>query len=232
MKNKYIDVNHPTVKALVSQLTADKKNEIEKLEAIFNYVRDDIEFAFLKRADLMSASEVLLARKGQCNNKSILFHALCKGAGIKSRIHYSTIRKEIHHGLFKGILFMLMPKEISHSWIEVNINGNWISIDNFINDLAFYNGGKAKLKKEGRDTGYSVSCAGGESSPNLDLDGSKFVQMGAVVEDQGIYDNPEEYFNSSKYKNNPSALKMLIYRLHLKGINRRIDSIRKQKYTT
>ncbi len=97
------------------RITKGKKTDYQKLESIFYYVRDEIKFAFLKKADLMMASEVIKAKSGPCNNKSVLFKALCKGTGLETRVRFSTIKKEIHHGLFTGLIFILMPKEISHS---------------------------------------------------------------------------------------------------------------------
>ncbi len=53
--------------------------------------------------------------------------------------------------------------------MEVKINHQWLTIDNYINDLDFHQSGVRKLKSKGIDTGYSVSCARGDSSPNLDI---------------------------------------------------------------
>lgn len=225
---KYVDFESSVVKSRALELTRDCSSDLEKLQAIFYYVRDEIKFAFLKEADFLRASDVISRGAGQCNNKSILFQALNSAVGIKSRIHFSTIKKSIHFGLFKGLVYWLMPKEISHSWIEVNIDGKWKGIDTYINDYDFYLGGKRKLKSMGVDTGFSVSCAGGEASADFTLEGDKFSQMGAVVESQGTYTEAEDYFNSGNHKNNPNPLKMFIYRLHVNGINRRISRIREE----
>lgn len=178
MRKNYIENNDPEIENLVRDLCKGISDEKAMLERIFNYVRDDIEFAFLKEADDLTATQVLEYGKGQCNNKSILFHTLLKSAGLKSRIHFSSIKKEIHFGLFRGLVYKLMPNEISHSWVEVKIDGGWIVIDNYINDLKFYKGGKRKLQSEGRLTGYSVSCVGGKSSPELDLKSEKICPDG------------------------------------------------------
>jgi len=226
MNPKYIDKNNQTVKQMAHNLTARFKTPEDKVRAIFNYVRDGIEFAFLEKADFYTAEEIIQREKGQCNNKTIVFQALCEAAGIKSRMHFSSISKEIHRGLFKGLVFEVMPEEISHSWMEVELSGKWFTIDSYINDLKFYNGGKAKLLSEGKKTGYSVSCAGGESSAELDFDNEAFVQMGAVKNDHGTYTDPNDYFKSPDYKNDVNPAKMLIYRKSLKEVNKRVDAIR------
>lgn len=223
----YLDYQNTIIQETAVRITQGCETVEDKLEAVFNYVKNQIEFAFLPEADYIRASEVIQRGAGQCNNKSILFHALCKVLDIPSRLHFSSITKEIHRGLFKGLLFLLAPKEFSHSWIEVYYRGAWVPIDSFINDEPFYKGGKKILKEKGLKTGYSVSCAGGSSSSDFSLEGRGFVQMAAVGEDHGVYDNPGDYFFSGKHNNRVNPLKRWIYRLHVPFINRRIRKIRR-----
>ncbi len=223
----YLDYNNKIIKDAAKKIISGKDSLEDKVEAIFNYVKNDISFGFLPGADLVTAPDIIKAGKGQCNNKSILFHSLCKAAGIKTRLHFSSITKKIHRGIFKGLLYFFAPKEVSHSWIEVDYKEQWVPIDSFINDEEFYQGGKQMLNRKGIKTGFSVSCANENSSSEFSLKGDQFVQMDAVVEDHGVYDDPEEYFNSENYLNNPSPFKMFVYRLHVRGMNNRIGIIRK-----
>jgi hypothetical protein len=209
-----------------SNIVKGKGTNEEKLKAIFYFVRDQIKFGFHKKGDLIAASEIIRTKLGQCNNKSALFHALCKVSGLESRIHFSGIRKEIQRGLFTGIAYKLMPPEISHSWVEVKLNNRWIKIDSFINDLKFYEAGKKKLKQEGLKTGYSVSCDNSDSSADFNISNERFVQMDAVTDDHGTYEEPMEYFKSSSYKNRPTWLKLLLYKMLVKRINKRISTLR------
>lgn len=226
MKTNYIDSQSKAVKEVAKKLMNNAKSTEDIVRNIFYYVRDEIEFGFLPEADFVKASDVILRKKGQCNNKSIVFKALCDATGVESRIHYSSIDKKIHRGLYRGLVYKLMPKEISHSWIEVKIEDEWVKIDSFINDIKFYEKGKAILKQKGEKVGYSVSCSMGESSADFSLDSTKFVQMGSVLEDHGVYDDPAEYFRSKKYNNNPGKLKMFIYRRYMKTLSARIEAIR------
>jgi len=198
----------------------------EKISSIFYYVRDDIKFAFPEEGDFVPASKTIEYGYGQCNTKSTLFLALCKSLGIPARIHFSLIKRDIQRGLFSGIIFLLMPKEISHSWVEIKIEGKWIKTDSFINDEDFYNAGKKKLKEKGWDTGYSVACSKNESSIELDFNNEKFVQMDAVTKDQGVYDEPMDYYKSSDYKNRPSLIKFFVYKLLIGRINNKVESMR------
>lgn len=222
------DSNHPVVKQKAEELVAGSISERDKVRKIFEYVRDSIQFGFPLNGDLVSASDTILTKVGQCNTKSTLFLALCRAVDIPARIHFSTIKKEIQRGLFTGIAYRLMPDTISHSWVEVQIDGVWRRIDSYINDMKFYIAGKNQLKKKNWNTGFSISCSSGDSSANLHLDEEKFVQMDAVLDDHGIWDEPMDYYKSPQYKNRPGFIKLLMYRIMIGSINHRVAVLRKK----
>jgi len=223
------DYNNPIVRNKAVELTQNRESLADKISAIFYYVRDDIKFAFPKEGDLVQASQTIKYGYGQCNTKATLFLALCIAVDIKARIHFSLIDREIQKGLFSGVAFWMMPKEISHSWIEIEMNGKWIKIDAFINDAAFYEAGKKELVKKNWDIGYSIACSKNDSSIELNFHNEKFVQMDAVTEDHGVYEEPMDYFNSSRYKNRPNAFKLFIYKLLVGGINEKVKKLRSSK---
>lgn len=220
------DHSHPLVRDTALRLTAGENATRGKIEKLFYFVRDEILFGFPADGDLVRASDTLLLGFGQCNTKGTLFLALCKASGIPARLHFSLIRKEIQRGLFTGIAYRLMPPLISHAWIEVYVDGDWHRLDSYINDERFYEAGKAALRACGWDTGFSVACSSGESSAAFNLDAERFVQMDAVVEDQGVWDEPSDYYASPAYRNRPGALRLLVYRLLVGGINRTVQRLR------
>ena len=220
------DYDNPIVQNKARELTKNQKSLEEKVKNVFYYVRDSIKFAFPKEGDFVKASRTIKYGYGQCNTKGTLFLALCKAAGIPARIHFSLIKKDIQKGLFSGIAFWLMPKEISHSWVEIKIKGRWVKVDTFINDKEFYEAGRKKLKEKDWNTGYSIACSKNKSSIELDFNNEKFVQMDAVTEDHGVYDEPMNYYKTPKYKNRPSAIKLFIYKLLIKGINKKVAKLR------
>ncbi|MCK5200394.1 MAG: transglutaminase domain-containing protein [Spirochaetales bacterium] len=221
------DYDNELVRATAEKLAGKEVSPRKKLEKIFYFVRDEIVFAFPAKGDLVKASETIKSGKGQCNTKSALFLALCKAAGIPARIHFSLIRKEIQKGLFTGLAFRIMPDLISHSWIEVEVEGSWRRIDSFINDEDFYLAGKVKLKEQNWDTGYSIACSSSESSAAFSVDEEKFVQMDAVVDDHGYWNEPADYYTTDLYQNRPGFLTLLVYRFLIFGINRKVKSMRK-----
>uniref|UniRef100_A0A2A4YUW7 Transglutaminase-like domain-containing protein n=1 Tax=OCS116 cluster bacterium TaxID=2030921 RepID=A0A2A4YUW7_9PROT len=228
MQNPLIlaDYQNPIVEETATRLTSGEKNVRDKLHRIFDYVRDDIVFAFPDEGDLVKASETIQKGFGQCNTKATLFLALCKAAGIPSRIHYSLISRDIQKGFFTGIAYWAMPKEISHSWIEVEVDEKWRRIDTFINDLPLFNAAIAELGERGWSVGYSVALGKNKPSGELNLDKEAFQQMAAVTSDHGVWDEPADYFSSKKYKNRPGAFKLWLYRRMIGNINNRVRAMR------
>ncbi|UYP44749.1 hypothetical protein NEF87_001034 [Candidatus Lokiarchaeum ossiferum] len=220
------DVNHPIVQHVVRKLTGTSKSNTEKVHNFFMFIRDEIKFAFPLEGDFVSAADIIKTKKGQCNNKGTLFYTLCKAAGIPVRMHFSAIDKVIQRGLFKGLFYEMLPQQLSHSWIEVQLDGKWIAIDSYINDFDYYVAGKKKLQDNGWKTGFSISCEKEESSADLNLETEKFVQMDAVTEDHGLWTSPELYYQSDCYHNRPSILKLAIYKILIRRVNRRIKKIR------
>ena len=220
------DHDHPAIRELSARLTQSETTARGKLDRIFHYVRDDIRFGFPVDGDFVKASDTIRMGYGQCNTKATLLLALCKAAGIPARIHFSLISKDIQKGFFTGPAYWLMPKEISHSWIEVEIDGRWRRIDTFINDLPLFNAAKAKIKRLGWSVGYSVALKDGEASAELDLEHEAYQQMAAVTEDHGTWDDPSGYYASSRYKNRPDPLRMWLYRRLIGGVNRRVEAVR------
>ncbi|KIT17774.1 transglutaminase-like domain-containing protein [Jannaschia aquimarina] len=220
------DFETDIVATKAASLTADATTTRDKLDRLFRYVRDDIVFGFPPEGDFVKASDTIRFGYGQCNTKATLLLALCKACRIPARIHFSLIRKDIQKGFFTGLAYWLVPDEISHSWIEVEIDGRWRKIDTFINDLPLFNAAKEALHERGWSTGYSLALTDGEASPDLDLDHEAFQQMAAVTGDHGTWDDPADYYASAKYRNRPGRVKLWAYRLMIGRINRRVRDLR------
>lgn len=208
MMKRLADYEHPLVRETAARLTEGQTTLRDKLNRLFLYVRDEIMFSFPAARDLVKTSDTIRLGFGQCNTKATLLLALCKASGISARIHYSLISREIQKGFFTGIAYWLMPKKISHSWIEVEVDGLWRRIDTFINDLELFQAARAALKRHGWPIGFSIALTDGEASADLSLDDEAFQQMAAVTDDHCTWDDPSEYYSSERYHNRPDALRM------------------------
>jgi hypothetical protein len=224
-KSRLSDFDHPIIAKKAAELTAGKRTTLEKLESIFHFVRDGIRFGFPPKWDEVTASQVMGYGLGYCNTKATLFLALSRSCGIPARVHYGLIDIGIMRGVLPSFAFPFMPKAGGHSWIEVELEGQWKPIDSYINDEAFYERALRRLKASGGAIGYSVSFIDGKSSCEFNFGEKGFVHMGAVVEDHGVWEDPAEYFASDKYLRF-GAIQLFSYPILAMVANRNIEAIR------
>lgn len=224
-EKKLSDFDHPLVQAKARELIRPGASREENLKSIFLYIRDEIRFGFPPKWDRVKASETIGYGIGYCNTKATLFNAFCKIAEIPSRIHTGLIDLNIMRGIFPGYAFALMPDAGGHSWIEVEINGDWKPVDSYINDVPLYNGALKLLLSGGKKTGYSLSLAKGPTSFEFNFGEKGFVHMGAVVTDHGIWDDFSDYMASDKYLA-LRGLKLKVFQSFTRTANRNLSKIR------
>jgi len=223
---KLADHSHPLVQETAKRLAGAEESVRGKLKSLFHYMRDDIKFGFPKEWDFMKASQVIELGIGHCNTKSTLLLAFCKALGIPARVHYGLIRTEVMRKIFPGFALAMLPSKGSHSWLEVEVDGKWRRIDSYIVDKELFQASRQNLKSKGWDIGYALACPDGKCSCEFNIDAEEFAQMGAVVEDHGVWDDPSDYFTSGKYKS-LNALYLFFYRLMVDSVNRKMEQMRK-----
>ncbi len=219
------DYDHPAIQAKANELTSDKLTLLDKVESLFGCVRDEIRFGFPPKWDEVKASETLQYKMGYCNTKATLFLALCRATGIAARLHTGLIDIEIMRGIFPSFAFPFLPSAGGHTWMEIEIDGEWKPMDSYINDKAFYEGALKRLQESGKTTAFSISHAKGESSCEFNFGEKGFVHMGAVVEDHGTWDDYSEYISSDKYSR-MNRMQLMSYPLMASISNRSIEKIR------
>ena len=225
-KTTLLDFNNKDISTLIENRQWKNINEKEKIRQIYNFVRDEIKFGY-STDDAIPASMVLKDGYGQCNTKGILFMALLRGVNIPCRIHGFTIDKVIQKGTLKGLLYLLSPKEIVHSWVEIFYQGKWFNLEGFILDKIYLN----KLQERFSDCdfnfcGYAVAVKDFKNPPIEWNENDTYIQSEGIVQDFGIFDTPDELF--SKHSQILSPLKKYLYRnigRHL--MNRNVEKIRK-----
>ena len=107
--------------AIVNSATNSSMSDIDKIRALYNYMMAATSY---KRDNTKPvgnygpqyAYEALTTGQGNCYRYASAYAYLLKAAGIESRIAYGQI-----HAARGG----LTP----HSWTEVNIGGNWYTVD-------------------------------------------------------------------------------------------------------
>ena len=219
------DYYHPAVGKKAEDLADGLDTRLEQVESIFLFMRDDIRFGFPSKWDVVKASEVLEDGRGYCTPKATLFLALCKALEIPARIHCGLISIEIMRGIFPSYVFPFLPETGSTSWIDVEIDGEWMPIDSFINDKDFYEGALKRYVQSGKPIAYSISQTDGKSSCDFNFGEKGFVHMGAVIKDHGAWDDFADYMQSDKYTQ-MNRLQLMTFPMVAALSNRTIEKIR------
>lgn len=80
----YIDATHGRIKAASREIAMmESENDWQKVEQIYDYVREKVEYV---EGSLKNASEALTDGKGDCEEMTSLFVALCRNARIPARM--------------------------------------------------------------------------------------------------------------------------------------------------
>ena len=188
-----------TIKEVLDQVIDNAISEREKAIAIHDYLRDNIKFGFNKYFDATPPDYLLSCGYGHCNPKSRLLLLLFRAAGFESYQHFVLIPKGILKDAIPPSRYWMIPKELCHSYVEVNVDGKWCNIDSFIVDTPLLKGGLARLAKEGRMIGYAVHS---DSINTWDGRSDAFSQFNPnmMIEDHGRIEDLETYFQDKKYR--------------------------------
>ncbi len=219
--------------ASIQMLVKKRKwNEIEnndKIEQIYNYVRDEIKFGY-NTDDNISASQVLKDGYGQCNTKANLFMALLRAVNIPNRMHGFTIHKALQKGAITGIWYKLSPKNILHSWVEVYFDGKWYNLEGLILDKPYLTALQTKFSDcKTTFCGYGTYTDDFEN-PQIDWkQNDTYIQEKGINQDFGLFDTPDEFY--SKHRQELSFLKKFVYRSYVRHLmNKNVDRIRKNNH--
>ncbi len=188
-----LDFNAASVAQLIDERGWRDLPARGRIGAIYVFVRDEIAFGY-NRADDIPASEVFADGFGQCNTKGTLLMALLRGAGIRCRIHGFTIHKALQRGVVPELVYPITPKEILHSWVEVELDGTWINLEGFILDTPFLRVLQTSFASDESLCGYGVGteCL---SAPPVAWNGSDtFIQTSGIVQDLGRFDTPDMFY--------------------------------------
>lgn len=103
-----------TIKNMAASITAGKTSTYAKAQAIFNWVRDNVSYAFYYNTS-KGALNTLSSRSANCCDTSHLVVALARAAGIPARYQHGTCT-------FSGGTY-------GHVWAQLYVNGKWYYAD-------------------------------------------------------------------------------------------------------
>lgn len=187
------------VQEVVAEVVAKSTTERERAIVLHDYVRDNVKFGFNKYFDATPPDYTLSCRHGHCNPKSRLMVALFRAAGLECFQHFVVIPKDILKGAIPPSRYWMIPAQLSHSYVEVKVEGKWYAIDSFIVDTPLLKGAQTRLARENRPFGYgvrtdSINVWDGQSDALSQFDRSM------MIEDHGRIDDLEAYFQDKRYR--------------------------------
>src|SRR4030065_385261 len=145
-----------SVREVLEKIVVGAVTQRENAIALHDYVRENVKFGFNKYFDAATPDYTLSFGQGHCNPKSRLMVVLFRALGLEAYQHFVAIPKDILKGAIPPSQFWMISAELSHSYVEVNIEGNWCEIDSFIVDTPLLKGARARLAKEGGTCGNGV----------------------------------------------------------------------------
>jgi transglutaminase-like putative cysteine protease len=223
-----LDFQHPTLEALVTQRGWRSLPPYDRIGAVYDFVRNEVPFGY-NAGDELPASQVLADGIGQCNTKSTLLMALLRATGIPCRFHGFTINKPLQKGAITGLAYWLAPQRIIHSWVEVQLEERWISLEGFILDAPYLASLQRRFPNTRRFCGY------GAATPNLTAPGVEwrgqdtYIQKEGIADDFGTFDSPDAFY--ARHGSNLSGIKRWLYEQLIRHqMNRKVARIRASRW--
>ena len=116
LKSSGNDAINSAIQDLANKLVAGKTSTWDKANAIFCYVRDNVDYEYY--ADTRyKATGTLTSKRGNCCDHSNLVVALCRAANIPARYSHAQ-GCTFSSGLYTG-----------HVWAQIYVDGVWYTAD-------------------------------------------------------------------------------------------------------
>ena len=144
------------------------------------------------------------------------------------RLHGFTIHKALQRGVVPEAVYTIVPEEILHSWVEVQLAGSWINLEGFILDAAYLSRLQDAFHERQSLCGYGVGTDV-LGAPQVDWCGSDtYIQKSGIARDLGLYDSPDDFYHEHRQGFGP--LRAWLYsRLIRHWMNARVSRIRAGK---
>ncbi|THH35374.1 transglutaminase family protein [Aliishimia ponticola] len=218
-----LDYRAAPIQALVAQRGWAELTEKARIGAAYEFVRNEVLFGY-NSDDALPASKVLADGYGQCNTKGTLLMALLRALKIPCRFHGFTIDKRLQRGVVPEAVYPLAPRNIIHSWVEVQHGGTWLELEGFILDRGVLEALQASFPKRRVLCAYGVGtdCL---QTPSVGWAGqSTYIQKTGINSDLGVFDSPDAFYADHRQL---TGLRGLAYRLAIRHwMNRRVAQIR------
>ena len=114
----FMQSDHPSIKALAARIVGAETNAMKAAVKLKDWVYREL--AKEPTVSIPNALEVLQAKKGDCNEHTVLFNALARAAGIPAKTVVGVV-------YLRGAFYY-------HAWSEVWL-GRWVALDSVLNQF-------------------------------------------------------------------------------------------------
>jgi len=114
----FMQSDHPSIRSLAKRIIGPEKNAIKAAIKIKDWVFREL--AKEPTVSIPNALEVLRAKKGDCNEHTVLFNALARAAGIPAKTVVGVV-------YLRGAFYY-------HAWSEIWL-GRWVALDSVLNQF-------------------------------------------------------------------------------------------------
>ncbi len=114
----FMQSDHPSIKTLAARIVGTETNAMKAAVKLKDWVYREL--AKEPTVSIPNALEVLQAKKGDCNEHTVLFNALARAAGIPAKTVVGVV-------YLRGAFYY-------HAWSEVWL-GRWVALDSVLNQF-------------------------------------------------------------------------------------------------
>ncbi|MGJ8610622.1 MAG: transglutaminase-like domain-containing protein [Octadecabacter sp.] len=219
-----LDYSSGPIQSLIGDRGWSTLTPAERAKSAYEFVRNEIAFGY-NSEDTLTASNVLRDGYGQCNTKTTLLMALLRAMDLPCRFHGFTIHKSLQRGIVPEIVYPLAPTNILHSWVEVSLDGRWITLEGFILDDAVLTALQTAFPDQ------DSICAYGAGTDNLHAPDVRwsgrhtYIQRTGVNFDFGTFNSPDAFYAKHRRLD---GIKGLFYRFVIRHwMNARVERLRR-----
>jgi len=123
---RFIDAEHPRVKAFVQQTLGEETDPVEQAKALFTAVRDSVRYdpyAINFAPETFTASEVLSSPGAFCIPKAVLLCACARAANIRALLGFADVRNHLNTRKLSELIGTDLF--IYHGYVALELNGRW-----------------------------------------------------------------------------------------------------------
>ena len=126
-ESRFINSNHHDITSKVLEIIDSNGTAVENAIRLYYWVRDEIRYNpyILDPApEAFLASTTLAAGEGWCVTKAILLAALCRAAGIPTRVGYADVRNHLSTQRLRDT--MQTDVFYFHGYTSIFLEDNWV----------------------------------------------------------------------------------------------------------